>query len=290
MGALDHVQIYKPDKSILRIDYRPRKESDCIEFLLRSDAHHDNAHTDIDMERRHLEEARKREALILDNGDCHCAMQGKWDRRADRSALRSEYQYGNYLDRLVDEAVKFYTPYARNWCMMGLGNHETSILKHHESNLTERTVEKLKGLGAVNLHTCGYAGWIRLVISAPNTRRIGSLWMYHHHGYGGGGPVTRGTIQTARMAVYLPDADIVWTGHTHDQWIVPIERYRITTGDRTYLDRQTHARTPGYKDEFSPQEGWHTERGGAPKPRGALWLRAWLTNKGIVEYELTEAR
>lgn len=291
MGVLDQIAVRKSDKSVLRIEFRPERLYSPIWMLLRSDAHHDNAHTDIAMEKAHLEEAKRRDALILDNGDLHCAMQGKFDRRSDRSALRPEYQFGNYFDRLVDEAVKFYEPYAANWCMMGLGNHETSILKHHETNLTERTVEKLKLNGAVNLHTCGYAGWIRLVIaSSPRTRRSGSLWIYHHHGYGGGGPVTRGTIQTSRMAVYLPDADVVWTGHTHDQWIVPIERYRVTTSDTPYLDRQTHVRTPGYKDEFSPQEGWHTERGGAPKPRGALWLKAWLDGNAIVQYELTEAR
>jgi hypothetical protein len=287
---LDRVRVSKPDKGVLRIDYHPRKIGDDLWFLLRSDAHHDNSHTDIGMERRHLDEALSREALILDNGDLHCAMQGRWDKRADRSALRPEYQFGNYIDRLVDCAVDFYTPYAPNWCMMGLGNHETAMLKAHETNLTERTVERLKLAGATRLHAVGYAGWVRVVIHAPNTRKIGSLWMYRHHGYGGGGPVTRGTIQTSRMAVYLPDADIVWTGHTHDQWIMPIERHRVTNYDRTYLDRQLHVRTPGYKDEFSPGEGWHVERGGPPKPRGALWLRVHMGNNSLVQSEITEAR
>ena len=290
MSDLENITVRRTDKAVLRIDYRPNRTTDPIWFLLRSDAHHDNAHTEIDMERRHLEEAKRRNALILDNGDLHCAMQGRWDRRADRSALRPEYQFGNYLDRLVDEAVEFYAPYAPNWCMMGLGNHETAILKHHETNLTERTVERLKLKGAVNLHCTGYAGWVRLMICPKGDRRSVSLWMYRHHGYGGGGPVTRGTIQTSRMAVYLPDADVVWTGHTHDQWILPIERYRVTSADVPYLDRQTHVRTPGYKDEFSPQDGWHTERGGPPKPRGALWMRVWMNRKHKVEYEFTEAR
>lgn len=288
--ALDYVQVFKADKAILRIDYRPEKYSDSLLFLLRSDAHHDNAHTDIDMERRHLEEAKERGALILDNGDLHCAMQGKWDRRADRTALRPEYQQGNYLDCLVDEAVKFYKPYAANWCLMGLGNHETSIIKHHETSLTERTVEKLKIIGSPHLHSCGYSGWVRVVIHSPRSRRSVSLWLYRHHGYGGGGPVTRGTIQTSRMAVYLPDADIVWTGHTHDQWIMPIERYRVTDNDRPYLDRQVHVRTPGYKDEFSPQDGWHIERGGPPKPRGSLWLSVKQNRDGTIDHQITEAR
>jgi hypothetical protein len=102
--------------------------------------------------------------------------------------------------------------------------------------------------------------------------------MYMHHGYGGGGPVTRGTIQTSRMAVYLPDADVIWTGHTHDEWIMPIQRARLTLQGRPYLDRVLHVRSPGYKDEFSEQNGWAVEKGMPPKPKGALWLRFWMDN------------
>ncbi len=281
--------VTKPDKAVLRVDYTVKKLNEPVWFLLRSDAHHDNAHTDQEMEIKHLREAQERDALMLDNGDLHCAMQGKWDPRADRSALRPEYQFGNYLDRLVDSAVDFYAPFATNLLLMGLGNHETAIIKRHESNLTERTVEKLRSRGATHLCAVGYAGWIRVVIHGPHGR-TGSLWIYRHHGYGGGGPVTRGTIQTSRMAVYLPDADVVWTGHTHDQWIMPIERYRVTQDDRPYLDRQMHVRTPGYKDEFMPQSGWHIERGGPPKPRGAMWLKCWIKRDCIVNYDITEAR
>ncbi len=54
------------------------------------------------------------------------------------------------------------------------------------------------------------------------------LIMAYHHGYGGGGPVTKDVIQTNRRAVYLPDANIVISGHTHDRWIVPVTRNRIS--------------------------------------------------------------
>jgi len=73
--------------------------------------------------------------------------------------------------------------------------------------------------------------------------------LFYHHGWGGGGPVTRGMIDTNRMAVYQ-DAEIVWTGHTHDQWIVPIRRQRLSNAGIPYLDEQLHVRTPGYKMNF----------------------------------------
>jgi hypothetical protein len=39
-----------------------------------------------------------------------------------------------------------------------------------------------------------------------------------------------------------------------------------------------HVRSPGYKDEFSEQNGWAVEKGMPPKPKGALWLRFWMDN------------
>jgi hypothetical protein len=54
--------------------------------LLRSDVHHDNPKCDQDLERQHLQEALEYDAPIIDNGDLFCAMQGRWDKRADKSA------------------------------------------------------------------------------------------------------------------------------------------------------------------------------------------------------------
>jgi hypothetical protein len=142
---------------------------------------------------------------------------------------------------------------------------------------------------------------VRFLVRNKSRRQLvgGSVVMYMHHGYGGGGPVTRGTIQTSRMAVYLPDADIIWTGHTHDEWIMPIQRARLSPHGRPYLDRVTHVRSPGYKDEFSEQAGWAVEKGMPPKPKGALWLRFYMDNfrnehtgqsNRVLRYEVREAQ
>lgn len=96
-------------------------------FLLRSDAHHDNLHADHAMEKRHLDLALERGAGILDFGDLFCAMQGKWDKRADVDQLRPELVSAKYLDRLVEYNADFYRRYARNWILLARGNHETSI-------------------------------------------------------------------------------------------------------------------------------------------------------------------
>ncbi|MEE2887528.1 MAG: hypothetical protein VX951_08860 [Planctomycetota bacterium] len=250
-------------------------------FLLSSDRHHDNAHADWDLELKHLNQARDRGAGIIDSGDLFCAMQGAWDPRKDRGALREEYQYGNYLDRLVEVATDFYAPYAEHFVVIGKGNHETSIAKRHETDLTERLCQAMTAKAGTTVRAGGYGGWVQFVfrITKTQTQQIN---LKYWHGSGGGGPVTRGVIRTNRMAVYLPDAHIVVTGHTHDQWVVPIARERIKSNGELLLDEQVHVKCGTYKDEYGDGHGgWHIERGGPPKPVGAQWLRFYRENRCI---------
>lgn len=103
--------------------------------------------------------------------------------------------------------------------------------------------------------------------------------------------MTRGVIQTNRMAVYLPDADIICTGHTHDSWTVPIARDRLSEQGVQYRDEQIHIRTPGYKDEYADGHGgFHIEGGRPPKPIGAEWLRFFVSQGENVCVEQVRAK
>ena len=257
-------------------------------ILLQSDVHWDNPHCQRDVWERHLKEARALDAPILDNGDFFCAMQGKYDPRSSKNDIRPEHVGANYLDRLIETADKSLAPYADLLTLRGQGNHETSIAKRHETDLTARLTERLKLRGSPAC-TGGFSGWVRFSIKLSATKRQG-FKMWYHHGYGGGGPVTRGTIQTSRIAVYC-DSDIVWNGHTHDAWIMPIERIKLNQEDKVEYCRQTHVRTAGYKDEYGDGHGgWHIERGGPPKPIGGAWLRFRHARAGEIKLEITEAQ
>lgn len=257
--------------------------------LLSSDRHHDNAHTSHKLERKHLDIAKSTGAGIVDVGDLHCAMQGKWDKRSDLTATRPEQQNGRYLDSLVECAADFYAPYAENFIVIGRGNHEQSILKRHETDLTERTCERMSQLSKSKVHAGGYGGWVRFIFHETKTRRQ-VVNLKYWHGAGGGGPVTRGVIRTNRMAVYLPDAHLVVTGHTHDQWLVPIARERLTQRGAVTMDEQLHVRCGTYKDEYGDgHSGWHIERGGPPKPIGAQWLRFYREGDHV-KYTVSRAK
>lgn len=258
-------------------------------FLLRSDAHHDNAHTDHALEREHLELAKERGAGILDLGDLFCAMQGKWDKRADQRQLLPALRDSGkpYLDALVDYNAAFYQPYAENFLLLSPGNHETSILGRHETNLTERLAERLRAAGSP-VRTGTYQGWVRFRFEW-NRHKQQTVRLRYTHGYAGGGAVTKDVIQTARQLAYLGNADILVSGHTHDGWQMTVRRESLDRHGVPEMRDVECLKCPGYKDEYSPGGGWAVEKGHCPKPKGAWFLRFFLHSDEI-RFECVRAK
>lgn len=262
--------------------------------LLMSDVHWDNPLCNRTLLKRHLDEAKERNAFVIDAGDFFCAMQGKYDKRSSKKDIRPEHCKNDYLDALVNTAADYLEPYKNILTVRGIGNHESGIYKNHETDLIERLAERLRSRGGI-ARRGGFSGYVRFAISTGGRHSAVKLWYFH--GAGGGGPVTRGVIQTNRQAVYIADADLVLTGHTHDAWQVPIARIRLNSADRVEHFRQTHIKVGGYKEEFVDGcGGFHVERGGPPKPIGSYWIRFYApagTAKGerkIAEYDLIEAK
>ena len=92
---------------------------DTLKLLLRSDAHHDSVNNKRDLEKKHLDEAIRDDAYILDFGDLFDAMQGRNDPRRGYQDLRPEFMVSNYFDAIEEDAAKFYEPYAHRWLLMG---------------------------------------------------------------------------------------------------------------------------------------------------------------------------
>jgi len=244
-------------------------------YLVRSDVHHDNAKSRRDLERRHLEEARARNAGILDIGDLFCAMQGKYDKRSDKGALREEHKQGDYLDALVRTAADFYEPFARHFVMIAPGNHESSVHARHETDLTTRLVERLNDRAGAGIVRGGYSGWVWFQYTQSGKAKA-SRRLWYIHGYGGGGPVTLDTIQAQRQAVYVENADYIVSGHVHECWAAERPRIRLDMEGNVETRTVWLVKCPTYKDEYGAGEGgWHVETGKAPKPLGCWWLRHW---------------
>lgn len=274
----------EPSSTIVRVPYHKSREWQ-QSFLLASDRHWDNPKSNWEMQKRHLDEMIDRDAYLIDNGDFFCAMQGKYDKRSDKSSVRDIHQFGNYLDRVVDTAADWFDPWKDRFILTGVGNHESSILKNHETHLTQRFVGQLNSRGA-KIICGGFSGFIRFSFRINNpsgASEYRNVVLRYDHGYGGGGPVTRDMIQHQRRQVYLPDADIIMTGHTHDQWSYWCSRLRLNQSGKIFHDEVLHIKTPTYKEEFgSGHGGWHSETGKPPKPVGAYWLNFRYRNDKIV--------
>jgi hypothetical protein len=256
-------------------------------MLLQTDEHWDNKECDLKMLRQHHEQAVEKNAPILKFGDTYCAMQGKWDRRADQNQLREEHRGNCYLDKLVDTAGDWYAPYAKQIALITPGNHETSIVQHHQTDLTERLAERLRQESGSSIHVGGYWGYVRIQFEANKTV---SKTLHYHHGYGGGGEVTRGFIDNNRTRGQY-DADIYISGHIHRRNMDENIMTRLQ-GNKIIRQEQLFLRGATYKREVN---GWHAERGRSARPIGAWWLRfrcKYVTENGsgTPEIEVCEIR
>lgn len=270
--------------NVLRVD----KNWEETKVLLISDLHWDNPKCDRELLKKHLDQAVKGNHDILINGDLFCLMQGAYDPRKSKSDIRPEHNHANYFDAIINTAVDWFAPYAHLIKLVGYGNHETAILKRQETDIIERFVTLLNYKTGSAIQVGGYGGWIRYQFNdGSNTQSFKIKYM---HGFGGGGAVTRGTIQHNRMSVNVEGADAIWMGHVHEDYEMTYTVEELTNKDTVMLRDILMIRTSAYKEEYGDgSKGWHIERGASPKPIGGRWLimkpfRDEKTNRKINAY------
>ena len=253
--------------NVVRIDKRWEE----TKVLLISDLHWDNPKCDRELLKKHLDEALKGNHDILINGDLFCLMQGAYDPRKSKSDIRPEHNHANYFDAIINTAVDWFTPYAHLIKLVAYGNHETTILKRQETDIIERFVTLLNYKTGSDIQVGGYGGWVRIQFNDGNTTQ--SFKIKYMHGFGGGGAVTRGTIQHNRMSVNVEGADAIWMGHVHEDYEMTYTVEQLTQHDTVMLRDILMIRTSAYKEEYGDgSKGWHIERGASPKPIGGRWL------------------
>ncbi len=84
------------------------------------------------------------------------------------------------------------------------------FLKRQETDIIERFVTLLNYKTGSDIQVGGYGGWVRIQFNDGNTTQ--SFKIKYMHGFGGGGAVTRGTIQHNRMSVNVEGADAMLRG------------------------------------------------------------------------------
>lgn len=291
-----------PDSLVIRMDVTDHKWEQW--FLLRSDAHSENLYSDLKMQKRHLDQARARNAMVFDGGDLGCLMQGRNDKRRDMAQVRPElFQAGldnerrfrpnAYATNCLNWHAKFLAPYADLFALLCPGNHEEKFEQYNGFDFTGELAEKLNKDTGSNIHVGAYSGWVSFMFTINKTKRF-SMRMFRHHGYGHGSK-TRGVLVYDGLAARCPDATFIWMGDNHMQvpdW--PVTRDRINDQGITFEDEMTFIRTPGYKSDYKLRSGWGAHKGHAPGSNGASWLRFYCeqgdTGVGRVSWELLRAK
>ncbi len=281
-------------RNLHRITFQIRSVEDEQYVFLMSDVHFDSPYCDRELAIQHLDEAKRRGAVVLDAGDFFDMMQGKFDRRSDKRELRPELAgtKEGYIQECINQGAEWLEPYKDIIAVMGQGNHERAIARRHEYNVTQALVDKLRISGSRTVHMGGYGGYVVFYIKTNSSTSARSFDLYYYHGSGGGGPVTKDLISANRKAASIK-ADIYWQGHVHEQWEVYTRRLERTKEMKIVQKDEAHVRTPGYKNEYEDgYGGFHVETAKPPKPIGGYWLRFFMKNghTGDIGFDLKAAR
>lgn len=246
-----------------------RVDGSTMRLLLASDLHLDNPATDQAKVWRVFDAAVEAGAKILLNGDTLCAMQGKADKRGSKAVIRPEHLSADYFGTLVDDIAGKLAKYAPHIVYIGDGNHETAILRHNEIDLLGMLVRAINDKAGTAIIRGGYHGFIRIAMHI-NDATIRQHVIYHHHGKHGG-EVTKGVLGVNRHSVVIPDADTVWTGHTHTGWLVLQPRLRLYGNNVVETKNMYHVKTGTAKDDFNTAGGFTVERVAMP-PTMVAWM------------------
>lgn len=248
-------------------------------FLLRTDSHHDSKYFAEGLSKQHLDTIKEKDGIIIDNGDLFDAMQRRDDpRRSEGDTHEAELGQSNPLGKMVRRVGLDLLPYRDCWAILGHGNHETTFAKFTGIDLTQELAKELKTPIAV-----GYETYIEIVLVHGKKRF--PIKLYRHHGSGGSSPVTKGVIGTARRS-YV-DADIIFTGHIHQGWVMPEVRDDFRGGKR-YRRLIWHVQGPGYKDPRRFKDGgFEIEKGFQPAPIGAHFVRFSIGDGGRIATEIS---
>jgi hypothetical protein len=260
-----------------------------IEVAMFSDLHWDNPKCDRKLLKNDLDYCLENNIPIHINGDMFCLMQGRGDRRSNKSDILPEHNNAFYIDSVINTAVEWFAPYAHLITVVGYGNHETGIVKWQETDVLQRFVDLLNSKMGSKIYTGGYGGWL-IINQSYSGNSVSSTKVKYYHGTGGGGIVTKGAINLTRALEAYEDFDVFTMGHIHENSCRNDVRDTIkqTTKGYSLEQKQLHLMITGsYKEEYGDgSHGWHVERGAPVKPVGARILKIQIA-KSQKDYKVS---
>ena len=227
-----------------------RKE---VGIRLMSDLHIGSLQVNYRLIQKELEEARKNGDRICINGDVFDAILVADRKRFSPDALHPRlHGRRDILNSAIEWGVEMLGPFADFIDVVGIGNHESAVEKHHSMDPVRILVYELakavsKERKSHVVHYGGYTGFV-------DYRFANNRWvLYYHHGSGGSSPVTKGMIDFNRKDVFV-DADCIWMGHKHNRWNASLEKISCPlSGNSPNVKIVRHVMTGSYMKTYVGQ-------------------------------------
>lgn len=206
----------------MQVVFRTIKQTrpDWQDFLFCSDVHFGEESCCVDAFVKDLKEAKYRKARINIIGDLLGMILPKDIKRYQPSTVKKEHrQYNAIVNQVIDDMADILLPYADLIDVIGLGNHEISIINHHSTDTHAFLMGKLASLCERDKRPFtashgGICGFIRYQFDVGGHRK--PFVVKYHHGAGGSAPVTKGMIGLQRVKTQWL-ADMYVEGHDHNR-------------------------------------------------------------------------
>lgn len=223
----------------------PIRKGKTYQYAVFSDLHIGSKEFDGASLKRDLEKCKDNDAKVIINGDTMDLILLQDLKRASASRIKPEE---GQINQFIEEATEALIPYVAQLCIIGMGNHETSMIKHHGVDVLAWLIERLnreKKNGKIQ--EGHYQNFVRINFLDPKRgyKLGGRYTMFFHHFIGGNSPVSKGMIDFNRVAV-ANEADVIFGGHKHNQIITTMPYARVNEDDKIEVKNRIAVQTPPY--------------------------------------------
>jgi len=230
-----------------------------VGLFFQSDPHFGASDVDYDLLDQERKKVLKRGDRLCVNGDVFDAILTRDTKRYEPTKLHKSLQGRNdLLNGAIDMAYSYYAPLASRIDMIGTGNHESALEKHHNVDPISLLVKRLNQLPDTQIAYGGYAGFVQYSFQdKPQNFQPQKFTVFYWHGSGGGNSLASSASEFEKKG-FIEGADVFWIAHKHTRMAIEVERLSCPpSGHKPVLRKQWNIRTGSYFKTYegqSPQE------------------------------------
>lgn len=231
----------------------PIRKGKTYQYAVFSDLHIGSKEFDGASLKRDLEKCKDNDAKVIINGDTMDLILLQDLKRASASRIKPEE---GQINQFIEEATEALIPYVAQLCIIGMGNHETSMIKHHGVDVLAWLIERLnreKKNGKIQ--EGHYQNFVRINFLDPKRGyKLGAKYtIFMSHGIGGSAPVSKGMIDFNRIVV-ANDADLYLMGHKHNHLVSTMPSATVSEDDKITVRNRIAVQTPSYTYQINAEK------------------------------------